>query len=194
MSSTITTLDGAEFEPRDLRAATEDIEIEKEAPGMYEARGKYMLDIVEGVCWCPDHEYRNNHCKHLRKAEMIEGDREIPPVPGLDEDLREKLEEAVRADEGDEADEKVSITDGGVTSAGPHIPSEESSDLGADADAEISLRSIVAEQTSTIEDLTDFGYDQPPGCNGEPYSTIVRFAYETVERLTEAETNAEPTT
>lgn len=179
---------GKSFEKRDLRAATEGITLENEAPGMYEARGKYMLDIVEAVCECPDHRYRNNHCKHLRKAEMLEDDRDIPPVPGLDEDLRQKLEKEREQREKNEEHEETPIADGGVATSGPLTPSEREGLADADADEEISLRGIVAEQTSTVEDLTDFSYDEPAGWNGEPYSSIVGFAADTVDRLIETET------
>lgn len=170
------TTAGEAFEKRDLRAATEGIKLEKEAPGMYWARGKYMLDVFQAVCECPDHRFRNNHCKHLRKAEMLEDERDIPPIPDLDEDLREQVEAA---------NDEIAIADGGVRTARPHTPSEELP--ATDVDEEFSLRAIVGEQTSTIEDLPDFGYDQPAGWHGEPYSSIVGFAYDSVKHLVDAE-------
>ncbi len=38
----------------------------------------YHVDTQLGRCSCPDHEQRNNHCQHLRKATFVSGQRVIP--------------------------------------------------------------------------------------------------------------------
>lgn len=53
-----------------------------DSPGMfvvYNVRGEdYIVDVVEKVCDCPDYVNRERTCKHIYRAEMHLGLREIP--------------------------------------------------------------------------------------------------------------------
>lgn len=191
--STITTLTGETFEERDLRAATEDLDAEPYAPGMFivqssDGDSEYVVDREEPACLCGDYEYHNAHCKHIRKVEMLEGDRSIPNVPDLDDDLREMIENDASGTETDEEPD-VALPDGGVRATKTTL--QTGTDIESDDEDEISLNRIVASVTSTTEDLSDFSFDENnPADRGEPFSSIVRCAQGTVERIAANEQNA----
>ena len=74
---------------RDVAAAVELMATAKEAPGMHlvvnDEGDTYVVDTVEGACTCPDFQYRSEvlgdeGCKHLRRVEMEQGDRPLPPI------------------------------------------------------------------------------------------------------------------
>lgn len=74
--------------PRDVRALTEHMSIlgrlgrAKDADGLYlvvsQSGSEYLVDVLGGACECPDNEYTDNHCKHLRAVEFATGRRVIP--------------------------------------------------------------------------------------------------------------------
>lgn len=39
---------------------------------------QYDVDVLTETCTCPDHEHRQNRCKHLRAVAFASGRREIP--------------------------------------------------------------------------------------------------------------------
>jgi len=39
---------------------------------------EYVVDARRGRCSCPDHEYRNTRCIHLRRVAFATGERELP--------------------------------------------------------------------------------------------------------------------
>lgn len=43
-----------------------------------ESGSEYLVDIREGACECPDHEYRGRRCKHIRRVEFATGRRPVP--------------------------------------------------------------------------------------------------------------------
>lgn len=43
-----------------------------------ESGNEYLVDARDDVCECPDHQYREAHCKHLRRVEYVTGERAIP--------------------------------------------------------------------------------------------------------------------
>lgn len=53
--------------------------------GVYEVDSQsgqtYVVDLVEGKCTCPDHSYRAERCKHLRRTAIHVNRGEVPP-PG----------------------------------------------------------------------------------------------------------------
>lgn len=75
---------------RTIGGLTDVVAVEKLAPGMVRVvtvADAYDVDVREGRCTCPDHQYREAKCKHIRRAE-IEAD--LTPVPiqlGIDDDL-----------------------------------------------------------------------------------------------------------
>ena len=69
---------------------------------------EYRVDAREGRCTCPDHEYREVRCKHIRRVTFATGEQPIPAWVDADEvdtQLGEHVEETP----------KVAATDGGVT-------------------------------------------------------------------------------
>lgn len=75
---------------RDVAAATEYMATAELVPGLFlvvNDRGdSYTVDPEGGACSCPDFEYRSemlgdDGCKHRRRVEMEQGDRQLPPIP-----------------------------------------------------------------------------------------------------------------
>jgi hypothetical protein len=73
-----------------------------------ESGSEYRVDALEGRCTCPDHQYREVECKHLRRTAFATGERPIPAWVDADE---------VDAQLGEHVEEtpKTAATDGGVT-------------------------------------------------------------------------------
>jgi len=71
---------------------------------------EYRVDAREARCTCPDHQYREARCKHIRRVAFATGERPIPARVDADK---------VDAQLGDHVEEtpKVAATDGGVTLA-----------------------------------------------------------------------------
>jgi hypothetical protein len=100
--STAEESSGTDVEQRTLRAATESITLLETGPrvegsdGLYEAVSQsgardgdgpdtYVVNARRVACECPDHEHRNARCKHLRRLELIKGERELPvSIPAED--------------------------------------------------------------------------------------------------------------
>jgi hypothetical protein len=80
--------DSTDLEPRDARALTEYLTVLPEhgrAKGaerlflvVSQSGSEYLVDARDDVCECPDHQYREAHCKHLRRVEYVTGERTIP--------------------------------------------------------------------------------------------------------------------
>ena len=72
----------------DVRALTQyltvldDVGRARDAEDFYvvvsESGKQYLVDVRAGTCECPDHQYRERRCKHLRRVAFATGDREIP--------------------------------------------------------------------------------------------------------------------
>ena len=71
-----------ELEKRDVRALTEVMSVLPEGGDIYtvvgENGGTYTVDAREGRCTCPDHQYREVKCKHIRRVAFATGERKIP--------------------------------------------------------------------------------------------------------------------
>lgn len=39
---------------------------------------EYLVDRRDGVCECPDHQYRGRRCKHVRRVHFATGARPVP--------------------------------------------------------------------------------------------------------------------
>lgn len=76
--------EGVGLSEREFRAAVEQLATAEIAPDyfhVYNARGeKYAVDRRLGACTCPDVRYRNTTCKHIRRVEMVVGDRALPAI------------------------------------------------------------------------------------------------------------------
>ena len=45
-----------------------------------ESGSEYTVDVHAGSCSCPDHEYNDNHCKHLRRTILETGMRPVRAI------------------------------------------------------------------------------------------------------------------
>ena len=104
----------SDLDQRDVRALTEYMTTLPLGSEVYsvttESGSEYRVDAREGRCTCPDHQYREVECKHLRRIAFATGARPIPEWADTDE---------VDAQLGQHVDgtPKVAVTDGGVTLA-----------------------------------------------------------------------------
>jgi hypothetical protein len=56
------------------------------------ASGKeYLVNTTRGECECPDHEYRDVECKHLRRVAFATGERDVPETINADPLLGEHV-------------------------------------------------------------------------------------------------------
>ncbi|PTD94092.1 ribonuclease H [archaeon SCG-AAA382B04] len=58
------------FPKRKKKAKEEDMSVEKIDTSTFKVKDKYVVDIDEGTCTCPDHQTRGVKCKHIFKVEM----------------------------------------------------------------------------------------------------------------------------
>ena len=71
--------DAYDVDERDRRALTETMFVRRDAPDLYEVRtesGEYVVDVREPACSCPDFQYRDVRCKHIRRVRFETGDRD----------------------------------------------------------------------------------------------------------------------
>ncbi|WP_246984693.1 SWIM zinc finger family protein [Halorientalis marina] len=76
--------DPRELDPRAARAWTEPMAVTPLSGGCYAVEtdhGSYTVDVPGRRCTCPDHRYRHERCKHLRRV-AIEINLERAPPPG----------------------------------------------------------------------------------------------------------------
>lgn len=97
----------AQLDERDVRSLTEPMDVYADDPAtagahevaVYNHGERRVVNVDVGFCDCPDAHYRNKRCKHLRRAELVLGRRELPDgirTEALDDGLRRRLEEADR--------------------------------------------------------------------------------------------------
>ena len=106
--------ESTDLEERDVRALTEYMTTLPLGGDVYlvttQSGSEYRVDAREGRCTCPDHQYREVECKHLRRTAFATGERPIPAWVDADE-VDAQLGQHV------EGTPKVAVTDGGVTLA-----------------------------------------------------------------------------
>ena len=76
--------DPRELDPRAARAWTESMAVTPLGGGCYSVdtdHGEYTVDLPGRRCTCPDHRYRHERCKHIRRV-AIEINLERAPPPG----------------------------------------------------------------------------------------------------------------
>ena len=106
------------IDARDARALAqyltvlEDVGRARGAEDLYlvisESGSEYLVDARLGACECPDFEYRDVRCKHLRRVAFAIGETSLPDGVDVDPQL------GVHVD----TDPKVAATDGGIIEAG----------------------------------------------------------------------------
>lgn len=124
MATTEADHPAAAVDERDVRALQQfltvlpDVDRAAGAAGLYEvvseSGSQYLVDAREGVCECPDFEYRAlgpKGCKHLRRVAFATGRRPIPPAIDRD-DVDPQLGQHV------DARPRWAATDGGMVEAG----------------------------------------------------------------------------
>ena len=72
----------------------------------------YQVDLHARACSCPDHEYRDAYCKHLRRCEVATGREPLPAHVATVVDVDPLLGEAVPGEV------RVAAADGGMIVAG----------------------------------------------------------------------------
>ena len=75
------------LDARDVRALEEEITVCEhlgDARGedgtflvVSESGSEYLVDVHAGSCTCPDHQFHDNHCKHLRRVTLETGMRPV---------------------------------------------------------------------------------------------------------------------
>jgi len=82
------TDDSTEIDKRDVRALTEYMTTLPLGGDMYsvttESGSEYRVDARGGRCTCPDHQYRDVRCKHVRRVAFATGERPIPSWVNMD--------------------------------------------------------------------------------------------------------------
>lgn len=98
-----------DLEARDARALTEYMSVLPEGGDVYTVAAEgstYTVDAREGRCTCPDNQYREERCKHVRRVAFATGAEPIPAYvdPGaVDPSLGEHADGSLQ----------VAATDGG---------------------------------------------------------------------------------
>lgn len=81
---------------RTMRAATEVMTVFEEADGVFEviteSGNSYTVELEEPACTCPDFEYRDVRCKHIRHVELRAGKIDVGKVRDELEERKEKVE------------------------------------------------------------------------------------------------------
>jgi predicted nucleic acid-binding Zn finger protein len=82
------------LDKRDRRALSEQLIVLEDAPDIYtvysEAGEEYIVDTRGPACTCPDFRYREADCKHIRRARIEAGDRDLA-------DLDSEIQNAIDA-------------------------------------------------------------------------------------------------
>lgn len=82
----------ADLAPRDVRAATQPMDLVRDAPDLflvYHDGSEYVVDPTAPACTCADWEHREpaGGCKHARRVRFATGAREVPPALDADPQL-----------------------------------------------------------------------------------------------------------
>ena len=77
--------DLSQLDDRSVRAWTEAMAVDPLGGGLYEvdsqSGSRYVVDLVDGICSCPDSAIRSKRCKHTRRVAIEINRGEVPP-PG----------------------------------------------------------------------------------------------------------------
>lgn len=84
------------IDARDRRALTEAMFVRETAPDLYTVRtdgGEYVVDTREPACTCPDFQYRERRCKHVRRVELETGVRDASTLAADIDDALDRLDD-----------------------------------------------------------------------------------------------------
>lgn len=77
------------IDKRNRRALSEQLVVFEDAPDIYkvysETGEEYMVETRAPACTCPDFQYHEADCKHIRRARIEAGDRDLA---GLDSEIQ----------------------------------------------------------------------------------------------------------
>ena len=140
------------IDARDARALTEPMTVcgqlgrARGADDLYlvVSTSEYLVDVREGVCECPDHQYRDANCKHLRRVTYEAGMRPIPVWAD-----RDALDDQLLAAEHVDGEPVFTI------------------DLedDVDADADVTEPAIAPKATPGGRAIADGGCERPADCS-----------------------------
>lgn len=96
--TTTSAVERLPLDERTVRAAGEAMVVYEHAPGLYtvysEAGEAYQVEPHLGACTCGDAVYRDERCKHQRRALLATGQAQLPDGYSgrVDQPLRKRLE------------------------------------------------------------------------------------------------------
>lgn len=66
-----------------LMLVVPEVDLDGDSTGLYtvysgRSRSEYLVDMIEQSCECPDHEYNNAFCKHLRRVRIMLEETPLP--------------------------------------------------------------------------------------------------------------------
>lgn len=80
------------LEDRSARAWTEAMAVRPIGRGRYAVESQsgetYLVDLPRSSCTCPDHEFRDERCKHLRRVAIEVTERRVPPPGAIEGECR----------------------------------------------------------------------------------------------------------
>jgi hypothetical protein len=111
-------VESTDVEPRTRRALSECMTVLPEGGDIYTVvgenqNGEYRVDAREERCTCPDHEYRDARCKHIRRVAFATGEVSVPTGVDVDGQLGAHTD----AQPYSESEQPVVATDGGIIDA-----------------------------------------------------------------------------
>jgi flagellin-like hook-associated protein FlgL len=88
-----------EIDKRDRRALSERLVVVDYGPDVYQVYSEegteYLVDIRTPSCTCPDFMYREADCKHIRRARIEAGQRDLESLDGEIQTAVDKLDEHI---------------------------------------------------------------------------------------------------
>lgn len=88
-----------EIDKRDQRALSEQLVVIEHGPDVYQVYSEegteYLVDIRTPSCTCPDFMYREADCKHIRRARIEAGQRDLDSLDSEIQMAIDKLDDHI---------------------------------------------------------------------------------------------------
>ena len=88
-----------EIDKRDRRALSERLVVVEHCPDIYQVYSEegteYLVDIRTPSCTCPDFMYREADCKHIRRARIEAGQRDLDSLDREIQTAVDKLDDHI---------------------------------------------------------------------------------------------------